>query len=175
MSIITSIATAVPSFAYKQKDLLQFMQNMYEMDDSESRKLQMLYDRSGIDQRYSVIEDFGLPIDKRNFFPCTRNLVPFPSLEKRMEVFLKEAPILGKEAVDKCLDGKAMPSEITHLITVSCTGLSAPGLDIMLVQSLGLNSDVQRTSVNFMGCYAAIHGLKMADYICRSSPDSLVL
>ncbi|MEJ7664119.1 MAG: hypothetical protein WKG07_33610 [Hymenobacter sp.] len=31
-----------------------------------------------------------------------------------------------------------MLGSITHLVTVSCTGSSAPGLDIELVQALGL-------------------------------------
>lgn len=66
-------------------------------------------------------------------------------------------------------------SGITHLITVSCTGMSAPGLDLELVEALGLPTTVFRTSINFMGCYAAVHGLKLADALVRSSPDARVL
>ena len=175
MSFITSIATAVPSYKYQQSELLTFMQNLYDVDENDARKLKLLYDRSGIQSRYSVIEDYGLPIDKRSFFPQTRNLEPFPSLEKRMEVFLKESPKLSIKAIEKCINGKMKPTELTHLITVSCTGLSAPGLDIQLVQELSLNPNIERTSVNFMGCYAAIHGLKLADYICKSDVNAKVL
>jgi len=175
MSFIISIATAVPSFKYQQSELLTFMQNLYDMDEQEARKLKLLYDRSGIKSRYSVLEDYGVPIENRSFFPQTRNLEPFPSLEKRMEVFLKESPKLSVKAVIDCLEGKLQASELTHLITVSCTGLSAPGLDIQLVQELGLNPNIQRTSVNFMGCYAAVHGLKLADYICRGDTHAKVL
>ncbi len=53
--------------------------------------------------------------------------------------------------------------------------MSAPGLDIQLVEMLGLNENVSRTSVNFMGCYAAFHALKMADFICKNEPESNVL
>jgi predicted naringenin-chalcone synthase len=175
MSVITSIASAVPVYKYQQAELLGFMKNLYEMDEEGKRKLQYLYDRSGIKSRYSVIEDYGLPVDQREFFPKTRNLEPFPNLEKRMELFLKEAPQLGVKAINKCLDGKADPKELTHLITVSCTGMAAPGLDIQLVQELNLNPEIHRTSVNFMGCYAAVHGLKQADYICRSDENAKVL
>jgi predicted naringenin-chalcone synthase len=67
------------------------------------------------------------------------------------------------------------PGEITHLITVSCTGMSAPGLDLELVEALQLPQTVFRTSVNFMGCYAAVHGLKLADALVRTSPGARVL
>jgi alpha-pyrone synthase len=64
---------------------------------------------------------------------------------------------------------------VTHLITFSCTGMSAPGLDIQLVESLGLNRNVERTCINFMGCYAGINALKVAYHIARSQPESIVL
>lgn len=64
---------------------------------------------------------------------------------------------------------------ITHLITVSCTGMSAPGLDLQLMKELELEDHVERTSVNFMGCYAAFHALKMADAICRSDHHATVM
>jgi prepilin-type processing-associated H-X9-DG protein len=51
----------------------------------------------------------------------------------------------------------------------------APGLDIELVHALGLPTNVQRTSINFMGCYAAFNALKVADAFCNASPDACVL
>ena len=65
--------------------------------------------------------------------------------------------------------------QITHLITVSCTGMYAPGLDIELVEALGLNYSTQRTAINFMGCYGAFNGLKVADSIVRANPEAKVL
>lgn len=175
MSYISSIATAVPKYKYKQTELLGFLQNLSALDNDEKRKLKILYDNSGINYRYSVLEDYGLSINERSFFPQSTDLEPFPSLEKRMEIFLNESPKLSICAIQKCMEGKALPKEITHLITVSCTGLSAPGLDIQLVQDLGLNLNIERTSINFMGCYAAIHGIKLADYICKSDNNAKVL
>ena len=64
---------------------------------------------------------------------------------------------------------------ITHLITVSCTGMSAPGLDLELIELLNLPATTWRTSINFMGCYAAIHALKLADVICKSDAKANVL
>ena len=64
------------------------------------------------------------------FYPATENLEPFPNLETRMKWYNKTAPALSVAAIEKCIDNKLLKNEITHLITVSCTGISAPGLDL---------------------------------------------
>ena len=51
----------------------------------------------------------------------------------------------------------------------------APGLDIELTLKLNLASHVERTCINFMGCYGAINALKIADHICKNNPDAYVL
>jgi predicted naringenin-chalcone synthase len=43
------------------------------------------------------------------------------------------------------------------------------------MELMDLDKNIFRTSVNFMGCYAAIHALKLADAICKSTPFSKVL
>ena len=56
-----------------------------------------------------------------------------------------------------------------------CTGLYAPGLDFAAIEHLGLDPGTERTMIGFMGCYAAINGLKLARHIVRSEPDASVL
>ena len=82
---------------------------------------------------------------------------------------------LSLKCANKCIDGIIDKKEITHLITVSCTGMSAPGLELELMEAMGLNTNTTRTAINFMGCYAAIHGLKMANDIVTAQPASKVL
>ncbi|HEY4207218.1 MAG TPA: type III polyketide synthase, partial [Puia sp.] len=175
MSKIISIGTTVPVYAHQQHDILSFMQRIYALSDGERRKLQFLYHHSGIDTRYSVLADYTKPAWEWRFYPPTENLEPFPSLELRMQCYDIYAAPLSMEAIRRCLMGKSRTKEISHLITVSCTGMSAPGLDLELVELLGLPNTVFRTSVNFMGCYAAVHALKLADAICRSEPGADVL
>ena len=175
MSVIASISTALPAHKHKQSDLSEFMTEFYQDSQHKKRKLQIMYSKSGIRNRYSVIPDYSLSKEERVFFPQTHNLEPFPAIEYRMQYFNKAALPLCIEAIEKCINEKILPEQITHLITVSCTGLSAPGLDIDIVQTLKLNATINRTSINFMGCYAAIHGLKQADYICKSDANAIVL
>jgi prepilin-type processing-associated H-X9-DG protein len=66
-------------------------------------------------------------------------------------------------------------STLTHLIVVCCTGMYAPGLDIELVEQLNLSPTIQRTSITFMGCYAAFNALKVAEAFCCKNADAKVL
>jgi predicted naringenin-chalcone synthase len=43
------------------------------------------------------------------------------------------------------------------------------------VDHLGLDTGVERNMIGFMGCYAAINGLKMARHIVRSHPEAKVV
>jgi predicted naringenin-chalcone synthase len=175
MSLITKISTVVPQYKLKQTDLAHFTADLFEYTPLERRKIVLMYAKSGIESRYSVMPDYYLPTEERTFYPKTQDLEPFPNIEKRMEYFDNTAAQLCIEAIENCLENTVRKNQITHLITVSCTGLSAPGLDIDIVQQLELNENINRTSVNFMGCYAALHALKQADYICRSDTDAVVM
>jgi len=175
LSKIISIGTAVPAYCHKQADIMQFMQQVYCGNEVDKRKLRFLYQQSGIGQRYSVIADYSRPVNEWKFYPQSENLEPFPSLEHRMAVYNKQAPLLSVDAVRDCLQHVHDHKKITHLITVSCTGMSAPGLDLQIMELMDLQKNIFRTSVNFMGCYAAIHALKLADVICKAEKHAQVL
>ena len=147
------------------------MLEQYDLSDGDVDRVTRLYERSEIDFRYSAIEDFSLPSQQWTLLEKGATV----SLEKRMAYFFKIAPELCATAVKECIPDESEWQQLTHLITVSCTGLSAPGLDIQLIQRLGLPTTIQRSSINFMGCYAGIHALKQADSICKAQPDARVL
>lgn len=156
-------------------DILSFMQNVYALPAEDARKLRFMYAQSGIDQRYSVIPDYSKPFHDWKFYPPTENLEPFPALEQRMAIYTKQAPLLSVDAIRDCLSHTYSPQKITHLITVSCTGMSAPGLDLQVMELMDLPKTIFRTSINFMGCYAAIHALKLADAVCKTDKQAIVL
>ena len=176
MPKIIAIGTANPIHCHQQNDIMRFMLDANNPDEKNKKLLPILYHRSGINTRYSVFSDFSLARGQWGFFGdnCT-----MPSLEKRMAFYNQEAVKLSVAAIDNCLqnikENEVNIQEVTHLITVTCTGLSAPGLDIQLVQALNLSPNIIRTSVNFMGCYAALHAIKIADAFCRADASAKVL
>ncbi len=151
------------------------MLKAHGLEGVAARKLQALYRATGIAYRHSVIPDYTC--EEREFYPDTADLEPFPTVEQRMNLYRSKALGLAMDAINDCLD--PLPgfecASITHLITVSCTGMYAPGLDIELVDKMGLSSSVERTAINYMGCYAAVNAVRLADSICKSNPGANVL
>lgn len=177
MSYIMGISTAVPENELEQMDIYKFMQRLYTLEANDERKHELLYQRSGIQKRYSCVPDYDLSSANRLLYDEDTTITIAPTLEKRMGLYQRFAMPLAMKAIDDLLLKNQAYSrqDITHIITVSCTGMSAPGLDLQLMEALQLSSNVTRTSINFMGCYAAVHGLKQAHAICESEPNANVL
>ena len=175
-AIIQSIGTAVPPFKISQELHHNILESANGISRGERLLLRSVYRNSGILSRHSVLEEFGnndAP-ENRIFHPAGKSAQV--SISRRMEIFECFATDLCYEAVNDCLKNIPLnPTAITHLITFSCTGMSAPGVDISLIEKLGLSRSVERTCINFMGCYAGINALKMAKYIVTSQKDAIVL
>jgi predicted naringenin-chalcone synthase len=176
-SSIVSIGLSNPGVPIQQSEIARFMQGVHQLNEKEGRRLGFLYRMSGIDTRYSVLEDFDkLHVEDFTFFPKNQSLCPFPGTKARMDVFQKTAPQLAFNAAISCLDQAGeKTASLTHLILVSCTGMVAPGVELQLMQQLGLDDSVERYCVHFMGCYAAFTGLKLADKILRAESQAKVL
>ena len=130
--------------------------------------------RSQIEHRWSFIDPVTNIMDDALDGDSFYRIDAFPSTANRMKRFEATAPGLAVEAAE-ALDLRGRTRDITHVIVTSCTGLAAPGIDLLLVQRLGLNPSVERTVVGFMGCYAAVNALKLARHTVRSEPAAVVL
>jgi alpha-pyrone synthase len=139
-------------------------------------RARQIYAKSSIDKRYTCIPDYLTTPEHFSFYPNNWELDPPPSSFDRNQLYRHYASKIATEAASQAIAQISLSTQaITHLIVVSCTGFSAPGLDIDLIQQLGLRPDVDRTLIGFMGCYAAFNGLKTAHAICQSNPNAHVL
>ncbi len=172
---IYNIGTAVPQNKLKQNEILALMEERYELTRKDRLALRKVYSYSGIDYRHTVLTD----IDETgsHFDHLAKANGSKSSINLRMGLFEEHALHLATSATENCFSQVQGldKQDITHLVTFSCTGMYAPGLDIELVNKLSLDSSVERTCINFMGCYAAFNALKNAYHIVRSQPDSVVL
>ncbi|MGI3779452.1 MAG: type III polyketide synthase, partial [Janthinobacterium lividum] len=99
-----------------------------------------------------------------------------PSTGTRNAAYVREAPGLFLAAAEDALGASDLaPEDVTHVVTVSCTGFFAPGPDYLLVRQLGLPITTQRFHLGFMGCYGAFPALRLAHAVCRADPDAVVL
>ncbi|WP_273198016.1 MULTISPECIES: type III polyketide synthase [Legionella] len=172
---ITAIGTASPPFMRTQDEIAELISIGFHLDETQKKILKKIYKSSGIDTRYSVLTDYCKQPGQFEFFPNTPE-ESFPSTLQRMMLYKENALNLAITSIENCLNSIDFDkSKITHLITVSCTGMYAPGIDIEIVHKLNLSSSVKRTAINFMGCYGAFNGLKVANAFCQTEPDCNVL
>jgi len=175
---IISIATGIPDGVIDQDVAAGVVQRL-GITKRWNKVLPKLYQKSGVRRRSSVLlgPDHLEPDLRQSFYTPPTETAPYgPTTAQRMEVYTQHAgPLISKTsrlAIDRA--GIA-PSRITHLVTVSCTGFVAPGLDHALIQSLGLTGTVQRVHVGFMGCHAMVNGLRVAQAICQADGNAVAL
>ncbi len=172
-----AIAIANPRFKQSQTQAAYFMSQVESLSPALRRRIPSIYASSAIERRYSCISDYGTEAAETfHFYPSTWTLQPFPTTAARNRAYAIHAPDLAIEVVRQCLaQSHYVAQDITHLIVVSCTGFSAPGVDIQIIQQVGLSERVARTLIGFMGCHGALNGLKVADGICRADAQARVL
>lgn len=199
---ILGLGTALPEHTMSQEDALDMTTNIVSRDERQRRLLRVLFRKSAVQNRHTcvphpiayewirqeaaiaaaangngaysgaepqntLIEDLSGEEAPLNWGPTTR---------ERMQLYAEFASPLAKEAVSNAFDDADLsPRDVTHLVTVSCTGFDAPGIDVELMDGLGLPATTQRVNVGYMGCHGAINGLRVARGIAASEPDALVL
>ncbi|MDD8046669.1 MAG: type III polyketide synthase, partial [Verrucomicrobiota bacterium] len=150
-------------------------------EQMKSRKakhlVNFIYNQSAVDQRYSAIDSFGGNDPDSLFQEGEDGCWIEPTTAQRNQVYCLKAKNLAADVVQQLLDKAEEfdPKQITHMVTVSCTGFFNPGIDYHLIRLLGLNPSVQRYHLGFMGCYAAFPAIRMADQFCTADPDAVVL
>jgi predicted naringenin-chalcone synthase len=180
---ILSIGTAVPPARVAQRAARDVFASQPGLSRVAQRLLHAAFDASAIEHRNTVLSDLvavasGEPAIGEPAMPLAGEdgRIQAPSTGVRNDAYIRLAPPLFAEASAEALAGAGIrPDQVTHVVTVSCTGMFAPGPDFRLVKDLGLSPAVERYHIGFMGCAAALPGLRAAARICDSQPEAVVL
>ncbi len=175
---ILGIDTATPERQIAQRDAAHLAAGFADGDAGHDRVVAAIYRQTRIRSRGSVLlDDPGTATYAQTFFPPASLAEPGgPSTKVRMDRYAAEAGLLATAAAARALaDGGVDPSEVTHLVTCSCTGFANPGVDLELVGRLGLSASVARTHVGFMGCHGAFNALRVAEAFVAARPQSVPL
>jgi predicted naringenin-chalcone synthase len=176
---IVGIGTALPEHRLTQAEAVELHTSFCGIDAQRARTLRALYRKSGIRTRHSVVLDGSEgPLEDRQRFdpPAEGDEDRGPTTAARMAAYEQQAPPLAVEAARKALaTGDVAPDAVTHLVTVSCTGFVSPGVDKAIVDGLGLRPTTERTHVGFMGCHAALNGLRIARSFALDDPSAVPL
>ncbi|MHA7288460.1 type III polyketide synthase [Arthrobacter sp. MDT3-24] len=176
---VRSLETAVPPTVLVQTEARDVFAAQPGLTRLGSRLVSTCFDSAAIDTRHTAVEEMTMAFrsDDPQFFDPSTGLLLNPTTKVRNEFFAREVTKLfiesARAAVDACPDLSLL--DITHVITVSCTGFFNPGPDYKIVRALGLDPAVQRYHLGFMGCYAAFPALRAAKSFCEADPQAVVL
>jgi len=171
---INRVATAVPPYDMHEP-FVAYARSLFATDRRRAALIARMAEKAAIEHRYSCLEAVddwinAKALDTAGFY----RRGDFPNTAARMRMFEAHAPQLAAQAVER-LNLGAERERVTHLLITCCTGFSAPGLDLELIERCKLPTTIERTMIGFMGCYAAINALKLARHIVRSDPSARVL
>jgi predicted naringenin-chalcone synthase len=171
---ILALATEVPNHFISQDSYTNAASRLLNLSDLQSARLKKITSGSQIQKRHTAVSDFSINGSDELFQPIDGNL--FPKTGRRNNLYKESAPTLAKAACEKALNQwGGHRSDITHVISVSCTGMVAPGIEFLLIESLGLKSSVERLGINFMGCFGAFKGLAIAKALALENPIHRIL
>ncbi|WP_310487768.1 3-oxoacyl-[acyl-carrier-protein] synthase III C-terminal domain-containing protein [Chamaesiphon sp. VAR_69_metabat_338] len=173
LPVIEGFATGTPKNVLHQAEAAKFLTSLNCLERNQNR-IGKIYENTRIDTRYLAVD---LLSEETIAFSQKRN-----TLEERMQMYEKHAFALADEIARKALSaasdestGVKIEDEIGLIVFVTSTGFVAPGIDAKLIESLGLKRNIARVPVNFMGCAAAMTGLRVCcDYV-RAHPHSKAL
>jgi predicted naringenin-chalcone synthase len=180
---ILGLGKALPPAAFTQEEGMKIAQALCCRTPEHVTWLPVMYAQTGIDTRYTclgrpLIDDLvqGTRHSGSVFLPKDKQDDKGPTTQERMKIYAEESVPLAVRAAKEALAASLLrPEEVTHLITVSCTGFFAPGIDFSLIDQLGLKPTVQRTHIGYMGCHGAINGLRVAAAYAGADPRARVL
>jgi predicted naringenin-chalcone synthase len=171
---IIGMGTALPEHTMSLEDAVAMSTDLICRTERETRLLRTMYRKARVQNRHTCVphrvayEWFG-----KDTLPSSSS---GPTTQQRMALFAEHARPLATAASVRALENAGTSAaEITHLITVSCTGFDAPGVDIHLFEQLGLRNTTQRLHIGFMGCHGMINGLRAARGIAAADPTAKIL
>ncbi|WEO79365.1 type III polyketide synthase [Cryobacterium sp. SO2] len=176
---LRALQTVVPPTVLVQEQVRDIFAAQPGLSRLGQRLVTASFNLSGIDTRHTVIEELTLDSETSDpqFFDAATQRLLMPGTRVRNELYIEQATKLfveaGRRALAACPGLEA--SDITHVVTVSCTGFYAPGPDYMLVRELGLAPSTQRYHLGFMGCYASMPALRTAKQFVEADPNAVVL
>lgn len=180
---ILGLGTAVPATVYDQVEGLCIAKSLCCRTAEHATWLPVMYEGTHIRKRHMVLPrelvDDVLQGTKNSgsiFLPSGASDDRGPTTRQRMQMYAAEAGPLALKAARKALAQSGLRAgAFTHLITVSCTGFHAPGVDTDLIEGLGLSPTIARTHIGFMGCHGALNGLRVGQAFTRADPQARVL
>jgi alpha-pyrone synthase len=166
VAVIEGIATGAPEKIFRQSEAAEEVAALFG-DPIQQERIRRVYQKTRITERHLAID----PTDPEfRSFSQER-----ATIRERMNLYLEHAAPLAVDVARRALGSVPGDVEVGLLVFVTSTGFIAPGVDVAVIKELGLPRTTNRVVVNFMGCAAAMNGIRMATDFVRANPDKKAL
>lgn len=175
MIAITGIGTALPPYRMDQADTARRIVDALSSSPDSARWARRIFKQCGVENRYTCEPALLQEASECRYMP-QEDRSKVPSTAERMAVYKRESVPLALSAARAALaDAKMDAEQITHLITVSCTGQFLPGIDAALVRELELVPSVMRIPLTFIGCAAGMKAICLSKQLVSGDSKANVL
>jgi predicted naringenin-chalcone synthase len=155
---LLGIASAFPPFEVSAHDSIEFFRRL----STPASFAERMVNSTGVRRRHII-----WPPDK-----LTEVSVKLTG--DRMAAHGEAVIDVGSRSIKQALGGFDTAS-IGSFVMACSTGYVNPGPDLLLAKELGLRSDLRRTFIGHMGCYAALNVIKVAMDALAARPGERVI
>jgi predicted naringenin-chalcone synthase len=156
---IRGLGTAVPSNRLGGDEVLRLITQLWPRLE---RRVSLFTGELAETQRYLVR-------------PVEEALLPLSPGEQAVRYAAEATPLAIAAATTALTDACASIDDIGLLVVSSCTGFVLPGIDVQLVNHLGLRTDIRRMPFMHFGCAGGAASLAWASDWVRSHPGQSAL
>ena len=170
---IHDIATATPPHALRAEDAAALFTPAFR-NARTARLMRRLVRLTDIETRYLAVLDYqsSEPDGFRLYLPVEEQ-PNGPSMGARNGLFAEAAGKLVRQTLGEL--GERALAEIDTLVTCSCTHASSPGLELPILTDSPVPATCSRWNLGFMGCSAALAGLRLVHGMAARQPRALVV
>lgn len=153
MTRIAAVAPVLPEFSYSQAEITAAIAPLLAPERKNRPVIERMYSSSTVERRYSAV-----PLE---------SIGEFASLTESNAAWVTAAVELGERAVREALAAAGIDAtEVDLLLFTSVTGVSAPSVDAIIAERLGMKTDLKRWPSFGLGCVAGAAGLaRVHDYL----------
>ncbi len=154
---IASAASAFPKHYYSQKVLLERLQDFWGTRLKNPLLLARLHRNVTVEGRYLAVP--------------AEEYVDIKTWGQANDIWIRVAQELGERALCLALHNAGVePQDLGALLFTTVTGVASPSIDALLINRMGLPTNIRRTPIFGLGCVAGAAGIASASDYVRAYP-----
>ncbi|KAI6780980.1 uncharacterized protein J7T54_003122 [Emericellopsis cladophorae] len=147
---IVGLGTEYPPYALKA-DALSTLSDRFYPESASMKKVLGVNRYTGIDTRSSIGNPDHPSVNKEKA----------PSIKELHDIFMSDGVPLAIRAAGKALKESAIDaSQITHIVSTTCTDSANPGFDHYVAKELGVSHKVEKVLLHGVGCSGGLATLR---------------